>query len=125
MNVTIKNFVITEQNRNNFYAKVSQLDPTRHWVANIIERKSKRSLDQNERYWKLITEFGDHCGYDKDEMHQLIGRRFLTYEKTVDGKVMKFVKSTSKLNTKEMTDLQDNIERVAADIGFIFGGLDD
>lgn len=113
-------FTLTATNRDQLYQKLSRLEPTTLWQVSVRERKSKRSIDQNDRYWKLITEFGNFCGYDKDEMHQEIGRRFLNYEKTINGKIKQFVKSTTKLTTAEMAELQDKIERVAAQQGFIF-----
>jgi hypothetical protein len=114
------NYTINATNRDSFFEQVKKLDPTVLWQAKIVEKKSNRSIDQNARYWKLITEFGEHCGYEKDEMHQLMGFKFLSYEKEVNGRVRHFIKSTAKLNTKEMVELQDKIERLAAQQGFIF-----
>jgi hypothetical protein len=114
-------FDLNAHNRAALNARFDALDLTATvWHITARPKKSKRSLDQNDRYWKLITEFGNFCGYDKDEMHQEIGRRFLSYEKTINGKIKQFVKSTTKLNTAEMADLQDKIERVASQQGFVF-----
>lgn len=110
------NFVIQAGNLPVLIKKLSQLDVTKRWSVRITEWKSKRSLDQNARYWKLIDEFGDYCGFDKDEMHQLMGYKFLRYEK--NQRV--FIKSTTKLNTAEMAEYQSHVERFAAQQGFIF-----
>lgn len=118
----IKGFRLTAHNKQTLIEHINRLDITStQYVADVRPFKSKRSQDQNERYWKLITEFGEYCGYDKDEMHQEIGRRFLSYEKTINGKIKTFVKSTAKLKTNEMVELQEKIERVAAQQGFVFG----
>jgi len=115
------NYTINASNRDGLCAKIKALPPTVVFQATIVEKKSKRSIDQNDRYWALVTDFGEFCGYTKDEMHQEVGRRFLTYEKTMpNGEIKKFVKSTTKLTTKEMAELQEHIERVAAQQGFIF-----
>jgi hypothetical protein len=115
------NYTINASNRDGLCAKIKALPPLPLYQATIVEKKSKRTLDQNARYWKLITDFGEYCGYDREEMHQEVGRRFLTYEKTMpNGDIKKFVKSTTKLTTKEMAELQEHIERVAAQQGFIF-----
>ena len=42
-----------------FIQKVNELDPTVRWQATIVEYKSKRSDIQNNRYWSLMTEFGN------------------------------------------------------------------
>jgi hypothetical protein len=121
MRLRMINYTINASNRESFFEQVKKLDPTVLWQAKIVERKSSRTLDQNARYWKLITDFGEYCGYDREEMHQEVGRRFLTYEKKMpNGEIKKFVKSTTKLTTKEMAELQEHIERVAAQQGFIF-----
>ena len=115
------NFTLTNNNLPALIEKLKQLDVTQKWDVTVKPWKSQRSLDQNARYWKLITEFGEFCGYDKDEMHEEVGRRFLSYEKPMPtGEIKTFTKSTKKLNTKEMAELQDHIERVAAQQGFIF-----
>jgi hypothetical protein len=115
------NYTINASNRDSFFEQVKKLDPTVLWQAKIVERKSKRTIDQNDRYWALVTDFGEFCGYTKNEMHQEVGKRFLTYEKTMpNGVIKEFVRSTTDLNTKEMAELQEHIERVAAQQGFIF-----
>lgn len=113
-------YCLHQNNHDALFGKLKSLDPTQRFKVEVKPWKSKRSLEQNDRYWKLVTEFGEYCGYDKEEMHQEIGKRFLTYEKTINGVVKTFVKSTTKLNTKEMAELQEKIERVAAQQGFIF-----
>ena len=110
------NYTINASNREHFFEQVKRLDPTVLWQAKVVERKSKRSIDQNSRYWLLITAVGEHFGYERDEMHQLMGYKFLRYEKNK----REFITSTTKLTTKEMADYQDKIERFAAQQGFIF-----
>jgi hypothetical protein len=44
----------------------------------------------------------------------------LRYQKEVNGEVQEFIKSTTKLTTKEMTEYQEAIERLGAEWGFIF-----
>jgi len=56
----INNYTITKNNLEHFISKVRELfdGDNQYFLANIIERKSKRSIDQNSRYWKLLTELG-------------------------------------------------------------------
>lgn len=104
-------------NRSGLDKKLDALDLSATvWRISAKPKKSKRSLDQNSRYWKLITELGKHFGYEVEEMHQLMGYKFLRYKK----KEREFITSTTKLTTKEMAEYQENIERFAAQHGFVF-----
>lgn len=116
----IKDFHISPYNLSALFDKINKLDPTRKWVCNVRERQSKRSIDQNARYWKLITEFGAYLGYDKDEMHDLCRFKFLRDRVIVGDEPMPRLKSTTRLTTAEMVDYQEAIERWAAGLGFVF-----
>jgi len=82
--------------------------------------KSTRSTEQNSRYWKLLTELGQHIGHTPDETHTLMGFKFLRELKTINGEAVEVIKSTTKLNTQQMADYQNAIERWASEIGFYF-----
>lgn len=115
-----KPFIITPTNREYFIRNVMALDPTKQWEGILRERKSKRSIDQNSRLWDLYTAIGDYIGEDKDKVHELMGYKFLRYQDEIAGVTVELIKSTTKLNTKEMTEYQDAIERWAANIGFVW-----
>ncbi len=93
------------------------------WEIEI--RKPKRTNLQNDRYWKMIIEsFSNWTGYDKQETHQLLAKKFLAYEKKgKSGKVQLFVKSTTQLNTKEFCEYCDQCERFGNEHGLIFPSL--
>jgi len=106
-----------------FLAKrLAQLDPTQRWQILVRPYKSKRSIYQNSRLWKLYNELGLHIGHSPDEVHQLMGWKFLRELKTVNGERVEVIKSTTKLNTAQMVEYQDAIERWASEIGFVFEG---
>lgn len=100
--------------------RMDTLDPNTRWQVNIVEYKGKRSVEQNSRLWKLYNDLGQYIGHSPDEVHQLMGYKFLRYQTIVNGEAIEAIKSTTKLNTQEMTDYQDAIVRWAADIGFIW-----
>lgn len=100
--------------------RMDTLDPNTRWQVNIVEYKSKRSVEQNSRLWKLYNDLGQYIGHSPDEVHQLCGFKFLRYQTIVNGETIEAIKSTTKLNTQEMTDYQDAIVRWAAEIGFIW-----
>lgn len=100
--------------------RLDRLDEETRWQVNVVEYKSKRSVEQNSRLWKLYNDLGQYIGHDADEVHQLMGYKFLRYHIVVNGETIEAIKSTTKLNTQEMTDYQDAIVRWAAEIGFVW-----
>lgn len=113
----LKGFLLKPETKPTLHKHIDAIDLTAgYFSVDIRPYKSKRSLDQNSRYWKLITEAGAHFGYEADEFHQLMGYKFLRYAKNR----REFIKSTTKLNTAEMADYQDKIERFCSQHGFVF-----
>jgi hypothetical protein len=115
-------YCYTGSTLNGLVERLTRLDPTQRWKVAVTRWKSKRSIEQNSRYWKLITELANYTGDDKDRMHDLMGYKFLREVVTVKGEEIWRIKSTTELNTKEMAELQDSIERWAHDMGFYFEG---
>jgi hypothetical protein len=111
----IPNFTIGDHNREAFCLLVKALPTGQLYTGRVIEKKSARSLDQNSLYWELVTGLGNQIGYEKDEMHYLLGFKFLSYEKNGET----FIKSTTKLNTAEFSEYFAKCERFAAECGFI------
>ena len=113
-------FIIYGNNKAAFIKKVNELNPNVRYSATIVEYKSKRSDEQNSRYWELLTEFGKHIGYTKDEMHDICRFKFLRNSIDIEGEKLPLLKTTTKLTTVEMVDYQDAIERWAESIGYYF-----
>lgn len=69
-----------------------------YWVLSLEKRRRIRSLNQNEYYFAVIVKmFSEYTGYDKEESHQYLASRFLSYQKDSST----FIKSTAKLTTLE------------------------
>ena len=100
--------------------RINQLDPTKKWQVTARPYKSKRSLDQNSRLWEWYTALGNYIGYEREEVHELMGWQFLRSQKVINGINVEVIKSTTKLNTEEMTHYMESIERWASEIGFIW-----
>lgn len=118
----IKNFSLSPHNVDNFISKLKQLDLTNvRYVANVVEKKSNRTIEQNSRLWKLYTELGNHIGETPDNVHELMGYKFLREQKIINGETVETIKSTTKLNTAEMAQYQTQIEIWAnQQLGFYF-----
>lgn len=109
------------RNRDALNQRLDALDCTATvWHVSVRPKKSKRSNEQNSRYWKLATDFGKHLGYTPDEMHDICRFKFLRNAIQIEGERLPLLKTTTKLTTAEMADYQDMIERWAAGLGFVF-----
>ncbi|MES2635830.1 MAG: recombination protein NinB [Pseudomonadota bacterium] len=111
---------LTASNRTGLNERLDRLDPTVIWHVSVKPKKSKRSSEQNSRYWKLLTDFGKHLGYGSDEMHDICRFKFLRNAIEIEGEKFPLLKTTTKLTTAQMVDYQDAIERWAASMGFVF-----
>jgi hypothetical protein len=116
----IRNFHITPHNLPFLVQKLERLEPHKQWVVNVTEKRTKRTIEQNSRLWDLYTALGQYIGIDKDEVHELMGYKFLRQQKAINGEQVEVIKSTTKLNTQEITDYMDAIERWGAKIGFVW-----
>jgi|GEM_PF-770838 len=80
------------------------------WNAANPPKKQTRSQAQNSYMWGVVYKImSDETGYLPDEVHQLMAKQFLSYES--QGEM--FVRSTTRLNTKEMEDYLENVRRFA------------
>ena len=113
-------FSLTKHNLNNLIEKLKQLDFDKLWRVEIMEEKHKRSLEQNSRYWKLLTSIGDYLGYTAEEMDSLMKYQFLKEEVEIKGEKIVKIPSTTSLNTEEMAEYQKQIQWWASQYGFQF-----
>jgi hypothetical protein len=100
----------SEPDRRRLYKLLSNLSG-RHTVQ-IEKSRQTRSLPQNKYYWGVIVPIlASEFGYYKDEMHELLRRKFLAYTRVNPhtGEEELFAKSTTKLNTAEMEIYLDSI----------------
>lgn len=76
------------------------------YILEIRRAKEKRSLNQNKYYWGVVVVImSDEFGYTAKEVHQILTREFLGYER--NGQ--RFVKSTKELNTAEFESYLDKV----------------
>ena len=116
----IKNFNLSASNLDNFIAKLKKLDLSLGYVANVSEKKTTRSLNQNNIYWEFVTEFAAYTGYDKDFMHDMLRYKFLFEIADFEGHEHRRLLSTTKLNTKDMAEYFENCLRYASEQNFYF-----
>jgi hypothetical protein len=81
-----------------------------------------RSNPQNRYYWGCVVQIlSDETGYTKDEVHDIIKRKFLTEKRLYQGgkpnfklQELEFSKSTTELDTKEWENLMSQIREWAS-----------
>jgi len=70
-----------------------------------------RSQKQNAYMWGVVYKtMGSDLGYLAKEIHQLMGKEFLSYEHLGET----FIKSTTELNTKKMEEYLAKVRRFAS-----------
>jgi hypothetical protein len=85
----------------------------------VKQKRSQRSTRQNAYWWGVVIPLlSEHLGYDKNEMHEALKYKFLRLDAEPDANGLVRMRGTSTLNTKEMTDL---IEEVITWAGAEFG----
>jgi len=80
-------------------------------VIQIKKWRKKRSVNQNAYLHGVVYRYvGQEIGLTTEEAHQTMKGHFLSYEKRLpNGTVAKFTKSTTDLDTLEMTNYIEEI----------------
>lgn len=94
-------------------------------AVSITEAKSKRSTDQNRRYWALVTDIAEQAWVDgkqfnKEVWHEHLARKFgVCKEITLpDGEIVLVRESTGDMDVQTFTAYMTRIEVYAAqDLG--------
>lgn len=83
-----------------------------------ITKERQRSLEQNAYYWGVVIKIlSGEIGYSKEEMHEALKVKFLSYENV---KGIPTVMSTTQLNTKQFEVYLEMIRRWASmDMGIV------
>lgn len=118
-------FTLTPQNARGVMRSI--WDNLNGWFENgnleitIRPRKSKRSIEQNRRLWKIYGELADKAWsggrrYSAETWHEYCKGVFIGFDirDMPDGTEVKMPISTTTLNTAEMTDYQNRLQSWAA-----------
>lgn len=83
----------------------------------IEKKRTKRSTSQNRLYWLYATIIANELGYSKEEMHSILGVKFLKREKVIEstGEIIPYIESTTKLTKSEFADLVDSLIKWSAE----------
>lgn len=115
-------YTLSKNNIEGLIKKIKELDNDSLWSVTIKPHKSIRSLDQNEYYWKLVTELANYFGLkSKQEMHEVLSYKLLSKEKQIKNLKVITINSTAKLNVKEFNQYLDKVKQFAKGYGFKLG----
>ena len=79
--------------------------------------RRQRSLSQNSYLWGVVYAIlGEYCGYSDEEAHIACKERFLRDRANEVNGLVK-IRSTTSLDTAEMTEYIEAIRRLAAEMG--------
>lgn len=80
-----------------------------------IKRKTKpRTISQNALMWMWFKCMEESTGTPKEDFHDYYKARFLGREIEIRGRLVHVIRSTTELNTLEMTDYLNKIQADAA-----------
>lgn len=96
-----------------------QLDKLRGAPVELTIRRfrNKRSDQANRFYWGVVVPLiAEHCGYEKDELHELLAMRFLRIDDDpITGSPRR--KHTPATDSKEFGEYVDSCIRFATELG--------
>lgn len=145
--MTIKNFNLSPSNVDNFINKLKALDLENvRYVANVVEKKTSRSIEQNNLMWAVLTEISNQLSiggkkFSPESWHHYFKIDFLPEDNSSYGfDINDLVKnaesyrkweyvpnggrmlsgSTADLTTKGFSEYMEQIYSFAASEGVIF-----
>lgn len=91
----------------------------KHVELTIRKRKTTRTSPQNRFYFGVVVKLlAEHCGYERDEMHEALAMRFLRIEDcSITGAPRR--KRTPQTDTEEFAQYLDSCIRLAAELGVV------
>jgi hypothetical protein len=109
-------YVNNDASRNEAIDYINSLDLKGNvYKLQIINKRGKRSVNQNSLMWLYLECISQETGNDRDDLHNFFKEKFIGWEKIVIfGEESMRLKGTSKLDTKQFTHYLDKIVVFAA-----------
>lgn len=107
---------------------VDKLPDGKPYTVEIKVKRKQRSTDQNRLYWLWLTCIMAETGEHKDRLHEFFKQHFLGGEEHwAFNKYQVIVpRSTSTLDTKQMTDYLERVQQFAAtELGIVLPNPED
>lgn len=113
-------FIISDEaGRQHALDRIAHLDlDQKKWELTVKRHRKRRSLSQNRMYWAWVTEVADavsdYTGYEKDEVHEFFKQNFIPGRRVAIAGMEAVHRTTTKLNTKEMSEYCERIHHWAS-----------
>lgn len=112
-------WIITPHNQKEIIDHIQSLDTKEIYTIEVKKKRNNRTNDQNKRLWGyLYPSLSSFFGYTVNEIHLLMGIKFLKETRTHDGKSIDVIRSTTDLSIENMITYQQSIEIWAAEFGW-------
>lgn len=124
--MAIKDFCLTQGNVGYFVQEVYKiLRESKKYRVNIVLWREKRSLSQNNMYWKWLTEINQQKPLECDSgefkgselWHEVFKKFYCPSKQITDGDNYLVIKTTTLLDVGEMTHYLNKIESWCMDKG--------
>ena len=120
-------FILSEEHPyvlKNCIDHLKALDAKKSMIVEINHYRKNRTQDQNRLMWLWYSIISKELGYTKEQLHEMMKARVLGLEKVtvpngiggVGELTYSRPKSSAKLTTKEMSELLNAIEWLAAEL---------
>lgn len=106
---------------NRLLTLIPTLPDSKEWAVEIKQYRKKRTNPQNALYWKWVHKIATETGNEPELIHEYMKEKFLPPQTiTIAGQSAEVPGSTTKINTKDMTDFMNWVEQWAAsELGII------
>ena len=122
MKLTLRNPLLRAQ----AIRAIQQIPLDRVMDFTLAPHKSSRSLEQNARYWSLLTEISEQLKpdgnkYSPETWHEYMKARFIGKDVViVDGEPLLIAKTSTKLKVAEFGDYMTQVEAWGVEHGVRF-----
>ena len=110
----------TEIDRDMVIAYVRRLDLSKLFVVDITEKKSTRSISQNNLYWLWLTCIEFETGNNRNDLHEYFKEKLITPEIIEVFGEKRERRSTTSLNTLQFKHYLDHIQAfTSSELGIV------
>ena len=96
----------------NYLWTVLKANEGKDLIISVAKKKVKRTDQQRKYQWVVYDLIGDHIGEIAEEVHNIYGRKFLSYQ---DDNGYWRTKSTTELSPEEFVQYLDHVRQHAAE----------
>ena len=123
--------ILTSSDKAKVVEYINKLPETKQYNIEVKLMREKRTVSQNSLYWAWMACIQDETGTNQNDLHEIFKQKFLGCQSrnvrlaNEEYSIVEGV-STTKLDTKQMTDYLDRIQQFAStELGIVLPNPDD